>query len=827
MVRLLIAAVVLVLAHAPSAGAALDCRHTLPLPDDVRLVPPTSDVPAEIARFAGAWSGGWTDPKGIEAQCQMLVVEEVFANGYARSIYSVGASANLGSGVPGVWRVTGRIEDGVLRFTLPVPGGGRLAYRIDSNQLSATYNDGRPASLRRVSDPAPLACRRDSRVVATAPASVRDRLTRDELLANVSQAPGPVHNDYFMPVGAAGLARHTLRGTLTVPASSLPGARLGCAARTVTFPAFSVAFVTDGEHLIPAARDLVGSAAFRVILSPGRVWSEPADGGMSRASLPFAVVNEMHNGTHNGLATFLFDDTRVSGLRIQIVQETASWAQVDYWGQLPLTYAPGSIADEAALRTAFAEEVKRRTPIRPWSALPPGTALAAFDGDAAPEHISANGLVMDGVLYVRGCHTRYGPYPYCRDMRHGVFSVTKSAAGATALLRLAQKYGDGVLDEKINDHLPAGSSRPEWDGVTFAHALGMATGIGDAGRERDDRNPTADDFAPKMFRFVDKRTLKDKLELALTFGKYPWKPGEVFRYNSTHTFMLALAMDAYLKRREGPNAHLWDMVRNEVFRPIGIFHAPKLHTYETAGGRGVPIMGWGLFLTIDDVAKLATLLQNGGRHDGAQLLSNTKLTEALYRGGSSVGLPVADRRNRYGEMRYHLSFWSVPYRTSTGCFVQIPYMSGFGGNLVALLPNGVSIFRFADGGNFDLDTMILAGETLRPFCPPPATAQTAPVRTPLTPAELSTEVVGHTFAIGAQRLSFATGGRLFGSAGDAVDVGTWELSTEGRMCRTWNTWDGRLRRCYVIYRSGETFELDIPERFTRFVAARQAGAPAR
>lgn len=89
----------------------------------------------------------------------------------------------------------------------------------------------------------------------------------------------------------------------------------------------------------------------------------------------------------------------------------------------------------------------------------------------------------------------------------------------------------------------------------------------------------------------------------------------MFRYNSTQTFVLAFAMDAYLKRREGPGARLWDMVRSEVFRPIGILHAPAMHTIEPAGDRGVPILAHGLYPTVDDVAKLVTLLQDGGRHE--------------------------------------------------------------------------------------------------------------------------------------------------------------------------------------------------------------------
>jgi len=63
-------------------------------------------------------------------------------------------------------------------------------------------------------------------------------------------------------------------------------------------------------------------------------------------------------------------------------------------------------------------------------------------------------------------------------MRHGVCSVTKSAAGAVALLRLAQKYGDAVLDEKLVDYLPPGLAHAGWNDVTFGNLLDMATRIG-------------------------------------------------------------------------------------------------------------------------------------------------------------------------------------------------------------------------------------------------------------------------------------------------------------------------------------------------------------
>ena len=610
---------------------------------------------------------------------------------------------------------------------------------------------------------------------------------------------------------------------MTVPPFSATVTRLGCAARPQQVPGFSVAFFTHGEHLVPAVRDIVPGA--KVILSPGRVWSEPGDGGMSRASFSFAAVNEVNNGTHNVLATFVFDDARVSTLAVQVVQETAPWAKVDYAGRLAMTYAPGPIGNEAALRQDFAAELSRQIPMRPWSALGASAALAGFDGDAAPEDISANGLVMDGVLYVRGLSHALRPVPLLpRDTPRRVLrdEVARRRGGAAA--PGAEVRGRGLRREAHRLSAP-GMAHAGWQDVTFGDALDMATGIGDEKPVRQPNTPFADENRPKMEGFLLKRTAKEKLEVALSYAKYPWNRGEVFRYNSTQTFVLAWAMDAYLKRREGPGAELWTMLQNEVFRPIGVFHAPKMHTLETDGSRGVPLLSYGLYPTVEDVAKLTILLQNGGRHDGVQLLSATKLAEALYRTSPTVGLPLGGS-NRYGAARYHLSFWSAAYRTATGCFFQIPYMTGFGGNLVALLPNGISVFRFADGYDFDVDSMILAGESLRPFCAPPAAAA-APEPGPvaLTSAEVAASFVGHAYVVGPQRLVFAPGGRLYSSTPEEVDVGTWHIAPDARVCRRWNMNDRGRERCYAIFRQGDdAWDLDNPDRFSRFTVRR---APVR
>src|SRR2546430_1202012 len=258
------------------------------------------------------------------------------------------------------------------------------------------------------------------------------------------------------------------------------------------------------------------------------------------------------------------------------------------------------------------------------------------------------------------------------------------------------------------------------------------------------------------------------------------------------------------------------MVAADVFRPIGIFHLPTMHTQEVAGERGIPLLGYGLYPTIDDIAKLTTLLQHGGQHQGQQVLSAAKLAEALYK-TKALGLPSREE-NRFGEGRYQLSFWSVPYRTANGCVFQIPYMAGLGGDLVVLLPNGVSAFRLADGHDYSVDTMVLAGEAIRPFpCPAEPGAPSPPARQPLTASDLHAELAGHTLyrdpfnifpgVLGGHLTIFlAADGVQYGTFKPGLDgstehdVGTWHITADGQFCSRWHVWGGQREDCSTAYR---------------------------
>ena len=171
-------------------------------------------------------------------------------------------------------------------------------------------------------------------------------------------------------------------------------------------------------------------------------------------------------------------------------------------------------------------------------------------------------------------------------------------------------------------------------------------------------------------------------------------------------------MDAFLKREAGPEARLWEMLGEEVLKPIGIAHLPMRHSLEPDGGAGVALLADGLYPTIDDIAKLARLLHAGGRHQGRQLLDGAtlaRITDFTRRQG------LATKR---ADWRYLRSFWLWRFRAPDGaCERQIPVLSGTGGQLVMLLPNGMTAFRFADDQAHPVRAMARVADRLRPFCP--------------------------------------------------------------------------------------------------------------
>jgi len=249
-------------------------------------------------------------------------------------------------------------------------------------------------------------------------------------------------------------------------------------------PEFSFEFVQNGSHLIPVTQGLYysGHPYWNYIIGPGRMWKENSDNGYSRASFPFALVQRNANCAHNGVMTFLFDNSGISKVRYQITQETCVYYKINMWGQLNATYSAYSVPNAATLKANHATEVGNRLPTKPISALAsdyPGSGVnvSVFGSGVTPAHMTYYGVIINGTNYVSGCTTRYGTYAFCESLRAPSYSTAKSAFASVALMRLGQKYGTGVYNLLIKDYVPEyTSSIGTWTDVTFNNTTDMATG---------------------------------------------------------------------------------------------------------------------------------------------------------------------------------------------------------------------------------------------------------------------------------------------------------------------------------------------------------------
>ncbi len=549
----------------------------------------------------------------------------------------------------------------------------------------------------------------------------------------------------FMPPLDAAPEHAPFRGTLSLLETEMTIKPRALASRSILgrdaalFPGVAISFFTHGGDLVPVTQDVIrygstasGRSFWDIIVQPGRVWSDPSDGEWSRAAFPFALVNSLEGETHNGVATFLYKPGKVSNLRFQIVQQTAPFYVKDHFfaaGLVPAAFVPLPTTGAAAARydaLTRIYEASLADPVRiaDWSELAGkvGAArLAGFDGKMPVRDIVLAGLDYEGTFYLEECVSAAGPLPWCDRARFGVWSATKALANETALLRLAEKFGPSVFDLKIVDYVPEVARHPGWEQVRFEDAIDMATGIGN-GSSKSSPNDINDGYLTADYPlWYEARSAEDKVRALLDAGRvYPWGPGKVARYRDQDMFLLGLAMNNFLKSKEGSAADIWSMLEKEVFEPIGILYAPTNRTVEPDGTRGQPLMAYGYYPTIGDMVRIARLYQDGGKRGEIQILYAPRIA-TLLAGRARHGLPTGEQIT-FGETTYTNAFWVAPYRSGAGCEIYYPRMIGWGGNILALLPNGMTGIRLAKSGGMsdkaEIDTAGMAhvAERLGNFC---------------------------------------------------------------------------------------------------------------
>ncbi|MEN1966623.1 serine hydrolase domain-containing protein [Lentibacillus sp. N15] len=534
-----------------------------------------------------------------------------------------------------------------------------------------------------------------------------------------TEVKGLTKNCFFAPLDSAKAPSAEFEGTLT-----LAGTHMGMSkafhtnnedGKDITFfPDVSLEFFTvDHKYLVPVTLDVIPNGTLEgtksywdIIVQPGRVWSDAQDNGWNRASFPFSLVNRLEGETHIGIAMFLYKEKKVSYVRFQIVAQTGSFDVSGYfnsWGIAKATYKPGGIENLEKHKKSYRLHLESRFPTAPLHALKQQVGehhLAAFNGatdEAEEKHVLQTGLLYEGVLYLSPCHFAGGPFPYCNEIRYGVWSVTKTAMMNVAMLRLAEKYGRDLLGQRIADYINIPDSQEDWHDVTYLDMANMASG----------RGATADDptcYLCDYHRWYLAASKNKKVVESLDYPRV-WEPGTKYNYRDQDAFLLGVALEKYLQSKEGEDATLDQMLQDEVYEPIGIYYKPVNHTIEENQSAGHPRMDFGYYATLDELAKIALLYEKHGNWNGNQILHRELVDSILPKQDPPTLALPKEAKNEFGPKYYAMNWHVEPYRTSEGHEFYLPNMKGYGGNIVTLMPGQVVGLRMANAAAFsDTDT---------------------------------------------------------------------------------------------------------------------------
>jgi hypothetical protein len=159
------------------------------------------------------------------------------------------------------------------------------------------------------------------------------------------------------------------------------------------------------------------------------------------------------------------------------------------------------------------------------------------------------------------------------------------------------------------------------------------------------------------------------------------------------------------------------MLQEEVLTPIGVHHAPAVHTREVQNQDGLVWFNAGYYPSLDDIAKIALLYQQHGAHGGRQLLHRQLTDDLLAARGARLKSGDAARitgradhadGDRGDQELYRLGFHFTPWVSpTTGMRHYLPTMSGSGENEAILFPNGLVSIRTAKASQLPAGTQAL------------------------------------------------------------------------------------------------------------------------
>ncbi len=207
-----------------------------------------------------------------------------------------------------------------------------------------------------------------------------------------------------------------------------------------------------------------------------------------------------------------------------------------------------------------------------------------------------------------------------------VHSITKSVTSTLIGIALDKGYLQS-LDQKLSEFLPEyfteelDSRKKE---ICLKHLLTMSAGL------------KWDDWGPEMrLWYTSENWAKFTIQLVQEND-----PGDVFRYNSSTSHLLSIILSNSTK------TSTLDFAKKHLFEPLGIQSA-----YWHQDPQGYCIGGFGLGLSVRDLAKIGFLYLNNGHWNGQSIVSENWVKESTDQQIQAFNHPI------YGRFGYGYQWW--------------------------------------------------------------------------------------------------------------------------------------------------------------------------
>ena len=256
--------------------------------------------------------------------------------------------------------------------------------------------------------------------------------------------------------------------------------------------------------------------------------------------------------------------------------------------------------------------------------------------------------------------------PYRAELPHSMFSVSKSFTSMAIglLIDEGRLSLDDLVTDLLPDELPAEVS-PHLAALRLRHVLEMTVGH-------------------DVEAFPD-----EDVDAGVTWAQHvlaapiPHEPGTHWIYNTPSTYLLSCIVQAVTGGR------MLDYLTPRLFQPLGIENP----TWEQSP-QGVDTGGWGLSITIEDLAVFGQFLLQRGQWNGTQIVPAAWIDDATAAHADNGNRPDASIESQQG---YGYQFWRCRHGAYRG--------DGAFGQLVVVMPEQDAVF-VGTGGYADMQPVL-------------------------------------------------------------------------------------------------------------------------